>query len=132
MKKSLSALVAAAALVASIAGPAQAEDTKEMLKSTARFPVKALSVASGMVVGIPVAITRRASNRSMEYNETMANNIGGSEHLPPKFFASIASLPFGILVGTGEGIYYGGRNAITGSCEKPFSKAAFSLDSELE
>lgn len=131
MKKSVLTILAALALTAT--GPAYAEDAKEMAINAAWFPVKAVAVGSGMVVGIPVAITRRSSSRAIEYTQNFADKIGGKDSIPPMFFASFMGIPFGLLVGTGEGVYFGGRNAIShGVEEKPFSLATFSLDSELE
>jgi len=131
VKKSLLTILAALALTTS--GPAYAEDAKEMAINAAWFPVKAVAVGSGMVVGIPVAITRRTSNRCIEYTQNFADKIGGKEHIHPMLFASVMGVPFGLLVGTGEGVFYGGKNAINhGVEEKPFSLGTFSLDSELE
>ncbi len=131
MKKSLSMLLAVLAI--SACAPANAEDTKEMAKNTALFPIKAVAMGAGMVVGIPVAITRRSSNRCIEYTQNIADKIGGKEHGPPAIFASVLGMPAGLIVGAGEGVYYGGRNAINGGAgEKPFALGTFSLDSELE
>src|SRR5262249_34835257 len=111
-----------------------AEDAKEMAVNAAWFPVKAVVVGTGMVVGIPVAITRRASTRSLGYTKEFADKIGGSDHIPPMFFAGFWGIPTGIFVGTCEGVYFGGKNAIVnGAGEKPFSLATFSLESgEME
>lgn len=131
MKKSLLTLLSVLAFTA--CGPANAEDAKEMAINTAMFPVRALAIGSGMVIGIPVAITRRSSNRCMEYTQNFADKIGGKEHIHPMLFGSLMGMPFGLLVGTGEGVFYGGRNAINHGVEqKPFSLATFSLDPELE
>ena len=134
MKKTLSILLAAAALSTTTLCPpaAQAEDMKEMAVNTAMFPVKALGIGAGMALGIPIAITRRASSRAVEYTQNFADQIGGKENIPPMVFASVMGIPFGVLVGAGEGVYYGGRNAITNGSEKPFSLGSVSLDSELE
>ncbi|MDZ4832925.1 MAG: hypothetical protein SGJ27_03915 [Candidatus Melainabacteria bacterium] len=132
MKKSLSMLLAAVA-IASSCSAANAEDAKEMARNAARFPVRAAAVGTGMVVGIPVAITRRSSNRAIEFTESFADKIGGKEHAPPMIFASILGMPFGLLVGAGEGVFMGGKNAINGSAaEHPFTLSTFSLDEELE
>jgi hypothetical protein len=131
VKKSLLTLLAALALTT--CGPAYAEDAKEMAINAAWFPVKAVAVGSGMVIGIPVAITRRSSNRCIEFTQNFADKIGGKEHIPPMMIASVMGMPFGLIVGTGEGVYFGGRNAINhGVEEKPFSLSTFSLDPELE
>lgn len=131
MKKSLSMLLAALAIAT--AAPANAEDTKEMAKNAALFPVKAAAVGAGMVLGIPVAITRRSSNRCIEYTQNIADKIGGKDSAPPCIFASFLGMPAGLVVGIGEGMYYGGKNAIDGGVgEHPFGVGTFSLASELE
>lgn len=132
MKKSLFGLVMALSLASTIATPAKAEEWGDMAKQTALLPVRCVAIGSGMVVGLPVAVTRRSSNRCIEFTQSFAEKIGGKEHIPPMLFASVMGVPFGLLVGTGEGVYAGGKNAISHGWEKPFSLASFSLDKELE
>lgn len=127
MKKSKAGLAAALLIAASASLPARADDTNEMLKNTAMFPVTAVAIGSAMVVGTPIAVTRQVSVRIREYTATFADNIGGKEHFPPNLFASVLSVPFGAIVGTAEGVYYGPKNAIQHGVEKPFSVASFSL-----
>ncbi len=132
MKKStLSALAAAAVTIGSVL-PACADEPKDMLKNTAMFPVKALAISTGMVVGTPVAVTRRVSNRCIEYTQTFADKIGGKDSLPPVLFASVLGVPFGVIAGSAEGIYFGGKNSIVHGSDKPFSKESFSLGESLE
>jgi hypothetical protein len=144
MLKSLRAQSAALLTVVAIAAvlPAQAEDAKakegkskdakSMGHCALMAPVRAASMATGLVVGVPVAVLRRSSNRSLEYTNRFADNIGGKDSAPPVMFASILGIPRGILVGTGEGIYYGGKNAFCTSVDKPFGLASFSLADDLE
>lgn len=133
-QKTRAAKLALLALCASVfTTPAfAADEPKTMAENAVLFPVRAASVASGLVVGVPVAILRRSSNRVIEYTGNFADKIGGKDHIPPMVFGSVLGLPFGLIVGTGEGVYYGGKNAFSNSVEKPFSLAAFSLDKELE
>jgi len=116
----------------SVALPARADEAKSMVTNAALFPVRAASMATGLAVGIPVAMCRRASNRCIEYTDSFADKIGGHEHGPPVMFGAILGMPFGMLVGAGEGVYYGSKNAFGNSVEKPFSLATFSLDTELD
>ena len=127
------AKLALLAVFASVCGanPAMADEAKSMAKAAVLLPVRAASVASGLAVGIPVAIVRRASNRCIEFSGSFADNIGGKEHIPPMMMGAVLGMPFGLIVGTGEGCYYGGKNAFSNCVEKPFSKASFSLDTEL-
>lgn len=130
MKKSLPATLAALALATSLAAPATAGDG---LKCAAMLPVKAVALTTGMVVGIPVAITRRSTTRSFDYSNKFADKIGGHEHGPPMLFAGLAAWPAGIITGSAQGLYLGSKNAWTnGTGEKPFSLGTFSLDEDLE
>lgn len=131
MKKILIGTLALTALMGTCA-PAHAEKEGEMAKQALLLPVRFAAMGSGMVVGTPVAITRRTSNRCIEFTKTFADNIGGHEHLVPMAMASVMGVPFGMIVGTGEGVYHGGRNAISHGWEKPFSLDSFSLGEELE
>lgn len=130
IKIAISALTLLAVSFASLA-PARADEPKEMLKNTAMFPVKALAVSAGLVFGTPVAVVRQTTERSKGITSAFADEIGGKDSLPPVLFASLLGVPFGVLVGTGEGVYFGGKNAIEHGVEKPFSKDSFSLG-ELE
>lgn len=108
--------------------PAMASDSvNDMAKNTALFPVKVVAVGSAMAVGTPIAVTRQVAVRIREYTGTFADNIGGKEDFPPNLFASFLSVPFGTIVGTAEGLYYGPKNAVVHGVEKPFSVDSFSL-----
>ena len=132
MKKSTFSALAAVAFTIGSVLPACADEPMSMLKNTAMFPVRALGVGSGIVVGTPVAVTRRVSNRCIGYTQTFADKIGGKDSLPPVLFASVLGVPFGVLAGSAEGVYFGGKNGIVHGSEKPFSKESFSLGEELE
>ena len=130
--KKLAATLAAIILSAGSVAPAFADDNKDMLKNTAMLPVRLAAVTAGMAVGIPVAIMRSASNHVIDYTNDMADKIGGHDSFPPVAMASVLSVPFGLIAGTADGVYYGGKNAISSGYEKPFSTASFSLDSEYK
>lgn len=109
-----------------------ADDAGEMLKNSAMLPVRLVSIGSTAVVGTPIALTRQISVRIREFTKTFADKIGGHEDFPPNFFASFLSVPCGLVVGTGEGLLYGGKNAFGPGYEKPFSLQAFSLGDEID
>ena len=126
--KNQKALLAASLLISAFAAlPAQADSVNDMAKNTAMFPLKAVAIGSAAVVGTPIAVTRQVAVRIREFTGTFADNIGGKEDFPPNLFASIASVPFGTIVGVGEGLYYGPKNALVHGLDKPFSQASFSL-----
>lgn len=102
-----------------------------MMKNVAMFPVKTVAVASGMAIGVPMATVRRCAVRYKGYTDEMADKLGGHENFPPVLFASVFGIPAGLLVGSGEGVYYGTKNAINKGWDKPFCEDSFSLG-ELE
>lgn len=128
----MSGLLAITAALVATCSPALAESEGTMAKQAALLPVRLVSIGAGGFLGIPVAITRRSSNRCIEFTESFADKIGGKDHLVPMTFASLMGVPFGLIVGTGEGVYAGGRNAIASGWEKPFSLESFSLQEDLE
>jgi hypothetical protein len=129
VKRISTALAAGILLSMSTFAPALADDDKtmNMLKGTAMFPLRVVSVSAALVVGTPVAIARRTGVRIRDYTAAAADNIGGKDHFPPNFFASFFSVPAGTLVGVSEGCYYGPKNAIVHGVDKPFSLDSFSL-----
>ncbi len=112
--------------------PAFAESEGTMAKQALMLPVRMVAMGSGMVMGIPVAIVRRSGARSVGFTESFADNIGGKEHMIPMGMASLMGVPFGVMVGTAEGVYSGGRNYISHGWEKPFSLESFSMGEELD
>lgn len=122
-------LLFAAGVIASVVSalPAQADSVNDMAKNSAMFPLKAVAIGSAAVVGTPIAVTRQVAVRIREFTGTFADNIGGKEDFPPNLFASFLSVPFGTIVGSAEGLYYGPKNAVVHGVEKPFSQASFSL-----
>jgi hypothetical protein len=112
--------------------PAFAESEGTMAKQALMLPVRMVAMGGGMVLGIPVAIVRRSGARSVGFSEQFADNIGGKEHMIPLGMASLMGVPFGMVVGTAEGVYSGGRNSISHGWEKPFSLDSFSMGEELD
>ncbi len=112
--------------------PAFAESEGTMAKQALLLPVRMVAMGSGMALGIPVAIVRRTGARSVGFSEQFADNIGGKEHMIPLGMASLMGVPFGMVVGTAEGVYSGGRNSISHGWEKPFSLESFSMGEELD
>jgi hypothetical protein len=132
VKKSLALSLALVAVSTWTLAPARADGGwKDAAKNTAMLPVKAASIASGLVVGVPMAVVRRASNRCIENTNAGADHIGGKDSGPPVVIASVLGMPIGLLQGTSEGIYQGTKNAIQYGSSKPFSLESFSLAQDL-
>lgn len=123
-----------AALTVAPMTAARADDDglRDAARQTVRLPLRAAGVATGLVVGVPMAVTRRASNRMLEYTNSFADKIGGHTSAPPVIFASLVGMPYGLLVGSAEGVYMGGTNAIQQGVDKPFSLQSLSLSEKLE
>lgn len=111
---------------------ASEDGLRDAARQTVRLPLRAAGVATGLAVGVPMAVTRRASNRMLEYTSSFADKIGGHTSAPPVLFASVVGLPYGMIVGTAEGVYMGGTNAIQQGVDKPFSLESLSLSEKLE
>ncbi len=109
-----------------------ADSAKEMGINTLMFPVRALGVATGLVIGVPVAITRYSFARSAQFTNSCADAVGGKECVPSILLGSIPGITGGILAGTGEGLYHGGRNAIHNGSKQPFSMSSLTLENDLE
>lgn len=133
MKRAITLMAAALTLGLNMA-PAMAADSdvSSMAKNAAWFPVQVAGVTAAWVVGTPIAVTRRAAVRIRTFNEEAADKIGGHEHFPPNLFASFFAVPAGSIVGLGEGVYYGGKNAVAHGVEHPFSLDSFSLGDDIE
>lgn len=129
MKKSIISTITLAALSMGSLLPALADDHAEggMIHNTVMLPVRAMGVGTGLAVGIPVATMKRICKNSFDKTQDVADNIGGKEHLPPTLFATIIGLPFGVVTGTMEGLYYGGKNAFESGVSKPFSQESMSM-----
>jgi hypothetical protein len=134
MTKTLAIALSLATLTVAPITAAQASEDglRDAARQTVRLPLRAAGVATGLAVGVPMAITRRASNRMIEYTNSFADKIGGHTSAPPVIFASVVALPYGLIVGTAEGVYMGGSNAIHQGVEKPFSLESLSLAEKLE
>ena len=127
--KNQKALLAVGLIVGILSAlPVQASDSvTDMAKNTAMFPVQILAVSSAAAVGTPIAVVRQVGVRIRDFTGTFADKIGGKDSFPPNLFASVLSIPFGTLVGSAEGLYYGPKNAVQHGVEKPFCQDSFSL-----
>jgi hypothetical protein len=140
VKKGNAILAAAALLVLGTNMPALADGSKKggdndvasMAKTAAWFPVQVIGVTSAWVLGTPIAMTRRSAIRIHDFTSEGADKIGGHDHFPPVLFASVFGVPAGTLVGSAEGVYMGGKNAIGHGVEHPFSLDSFSLGEDME
>jgi hypothetical protein len=115
--KKIAVLASALAMVATGA-PALAEGST--LTNIALAPVKVVGLATGAVVGTPIAVTRYVAKESVASTKKIAGDSGNPALLAA---AGLIGVPIGVFVGGVEGVYYGSANAYS----KPFGKDSFSL-----
>jgi hypothetical protein len=127
--KNLKALFAAGLIFSVMSAlPVRAADSvPDMAKNTAVFGGKIVAISAAATIGTPIAVVRQVAVRIRDFTGTFADKIGGKDSFPPNLFASVLSIPFGTLVGSAEGLYYGPKNAVQYGFEKPFSQDSFSL-----
>lgn len=111
---------------------ADGEGVGDMAKKTVWLPVQVAGIGAGMAVGIPFAMVRQVITRTAQKTGDVADKIGGKDHFPPNLLAAPIGIGFGLVVGTAEGVFYGGRNAFKHGFEKPFTPASFSMNDDLE
>ncbi|MBI4534206.1 MAG: hypothetical protein HY711_09715 [Candidatus Melainabacteria bacterium] len=92
-------------------------------------------VGTGLVLGPPVASVKCSVKCYKDWTPALADKVGGKlggkDSGPVVGLVSLVTLPASLACGTGQGIYYGTKNAFTHGFNEPFSPASFSL-SKLE
>lgn len=93
-------------------------------KGMAQMPTRLVSFAAGVFVGIPVSIARKSVQETVNATRDL---VGDTDN--PLFLgaAGILGVPAGVLSGTFQGVFFGIKNAWTGSGDEPFGKDSFSL-----
>lgn len=126
MKKKTAIALCSLAVMAGFTAPAKAADSDSICDKfgcVAMAPFKAAALLPGIVIGTPIAVTRKVAEESMDATKKVAHDSSNPAFL---LAAGIVGLPIGMFVGGVEGLYYGPANAFTNH-DKPFSKEAFSL-----
>ncbi len=100
--------------------PAWADDG--VLSVVVGMPLKGASVATSMVVGVPVAIVRKSAQNTKEQTQKVA---GDNANPFMTGFAAIVGLPIGMVSGAIDGSQSGFKNSL--KCDKAFSKEQFSM-----
>ena len=96
------------------------------LKDGCMVPVTAASMATGTVVGTPIAIVRKTGSEFVSCVKLYRKDSNSY-----KFWGSLCSVPVAGASGLIKGTIYGAKNAVGHSINRPFGKDAFSLG-ELE
>ncbi len=93
-------------------------------KGASQIPTRLAAFAAGVVVGIPVAIVRKSAQETVNATRDLVGDTSN-----PLFLGAAGTLgvPAGVLSGTFQGVFFGIKNAWTGSGDEPFGKDSFSL-----
>lgn len=91
-------------------------------KKICAIPLRSFGCVSALFIGTPIAICRKSVQRYNEYMADVTELEGTSKNT-----GCVYAIPLGLGEGFAHGLYYGPKNAIS-NFDKPFSKAAFSLD----
>jgi len=130
--KKLSALFALCMALTSFA-PAMAEgdDNLQKVVDGSLIITRVGGTGSALVLGTPIAATRRIASRYLGFTQTAADKvggkIGGKDCGPVCAVVSVFTIPAAILVGSAEGVYYSGKNSFDHGFNEPFSPASFSV-----
>ncbi len=121
MKKFCAAFLSGLAICTFAVTPAFA-DGDGVLSVVVGMPLKGASVATSMVIGIPVAILRKSTENTKDETNKLAGDNG---NFVMKGLAGLVGLPIGIVSGTIDGSQSGFKNSL--KCDKPFTKEQFSF-----
>ncbi len=133
MSKSLvAALLAACTAFGFSTSAAFAEDSKEIVTTTAlaettMIPVKLLGVATALVGGVPISVLKNTSRNLDAYTSQVATEIKDYEGLSPLVPLSLPGEVISLTGSCVKGVIDGSSNAIK-SWDKPFTQQAFSLE----
>lgn len=130
--KKLSALFALCMALTSFA-PAMADGDENLQKVVdgSLIITRVGGTGTALVLGTPVAATRRIANRYVGFTQGAADKVGGKlggkDCGPVMAVMSVFTIPAAILVGSAEGVYYSGKNSFDHGFNEPFSAASFSV-----
>lgn len=121
--RKLGLTILAATIACLTALPCTAEEgaTKKLVM----IPVRTAGVACALMLGTPIAIARLSAKRYRGHRDDVSDMEG-----PGTASGVLYAMPMGFGEGIAQGLYYGPRNAIA-NFDKPFSKAAMSLDTAV-
>lgn len=128
-------LLPAALVTMTACAPAFAMDSLKLgptdliVESVAMMPARVLGVATGAIVGVPIATVRATAKNTMEAQGKIAGALPEADSPASEVYSSVLSLPVGLLCGLVEGPYYGLKNASHGF-RHPFSAESFSLQDD--
>lgn len=125
------ALLVAATLLGTVAPAMAAEEPLEKATQGGLMVTRVGGMASGVVLGTPIATGRETYKSYISFTEAAADKVGGKvggkDSGPVCLVVSLVTLPAAVVVGGAKGLYYGVKNGVWGGFEKPFYKDSYSL-----
>jgi|GEM_PF-1568001 len=149
MSKFLSTLLATAASLGALAGPAfaaadssdsvktgqaaktsdtRSDESQDYLTETALLPLRAVAVTSAFAIGTPIALMRCQTKQLGEYGTAVTDDINRNQMLvTPLMVASIPGQSMRMIGSIGKGLKNSSLNALS-AWDEPFTSKSFSLD----
>lgn len=132
MKKSMFAALTLALLASSVAPSfATDDDSLDKFINGTMMITRVGGLGTGIVVGTPVAVTRRTVTSYKSFTNDLADKVGGHEFGPSVAVVSLVTAPAAIVWGATTGLFYGSRNAVA-HFNEPFTPHSFSVQSDYD
>lgn len=132
MKKSLIAALSIF-MMAGTAAPAFAadDDSLETFINGTMMITRVGGLGTGIVIGTPVAMTRRTVTTYKAWTNDLADKVGGHEFGPSVALVSLVTAPAAVVWGGLTGAFYGTKNAVS-NFNEPFSANSFSVQNDYD
>lgn len=124
--------LAVVATFGAFASPAMADDEPlDKVTQGSLMVTRVGGMGAGVVVGTPIAVTKRVLHSYKALTQDAADKVGGKlggkDNGPVCAVVSIATLPASLVVGGLKGVYYGTKNGVTKGFDAPFAPDSYSL-----
>ena len=128
MKKQIMSLALAALSTGLSVAPAfAADDNLDCVTSISMMPVRLGGVATGVVIGTPVAVARESYKSFLDLTGAGAEQIHAKDCAPACLLVSVFTLPASLVLGTVKGSYYGVKNGVLKGFSTPFNSESISM-----
>ncbi len=128
MKKSRLASALSLVMLAGLLAPAFAADEPlDKAVDGGLIVTRMGGLGAGMVVGVPVAVTRQVVKSYKDLTVKVADKVGGHEFGPSCALVSFVTAPAALVYGGATGAFYGSKNAFVHGFNEPFHPDSFSV-----
>ncbi|HEY9786418.1 MAG TPA: hypothetical protein V6D17_13505 [Candidatus Obscuribacterales bacterium] len=129
MKRSKLAFALSLLMSVGLLSPAMAAEDEGLDKAVqgSLIGTRLGGLGAGLVVGVPVAVTRQVVKSYKDMTNSLADKVGGHEFGPSVALVSLVTVPASLVYGGATGTFYGGKNAFVHGFNEPFTGDSFSL-----